>query len=195
METRNGRPVLFFPDSDSLTAWLSENHLSSSGIWIKFAKKRSGIPSATYEEAREAAIRYGWIDGQLHPYDDRFFLRVFTHRKPKSPWSKINRTIAEELIASGQMAGEGLAEVERARSDGRWERAYDAPARMTVPDDFQRELDADRGAAEFFSTVSKANRYAFLYRIHTAGSPALRVKRIARILAMLRAGEVYHPEA
>ena len=193
METRKNIPIHPFPHADALSDWLAENHLESTGIWIKFAKKNSGIPSVTYEEAREAAIRHGWIDGLIHPYDDRYFLRLFTCRKPKSGWSKINRTIAEALMEQGRMSPAGLAQVEAAKKDGRWDVAYDSPSKMTVPEDFQEALTLHPAAAEFFSTVKGANRYAFLYRIQTARTPKLRAQRIEKFIEMLEAGELLHP--
>ena len=192
-EERLGLAILPFATEESWLAWLKDNHLASAGVWIKFAKKGSGIPSVTYEQARDGAIRYGWIDGLKHAYDAGYYLIRFTPRRPKSGWSRVNTKIAEDLMARGLMAPAGLAQVEAAKRDGRWEAAYDSPASMTVPEDFLRELERHPGAGEFFRSLNASNRYAFLYRIQTARTPDSRAERIGRFVEMLEKGEAFHP--
>ena len=144
---------LAFASAAAFEAWLAEQHATSDGLWIKFARKASGIPTVVYAEAVEASLRYGWIDGQVKRLDDDHYVQRFTPRRARSRWSKINRAKAEALIASGAMEPAGLAEVERAKADGRWDAAYDAPSTATVPDDLRAALDRDRAASEFFETI------------------------------------------
>jgi len=185
-------PVLELADRDAWAAWLGARHASSPGVWLKIAKKGSDAPSVSYAEALDVALCHGWIDGQKRPLDDRFWLQRFTPRTPRSRWSKRNRTLAERLIANGEMAPAGLREVERARADGRWEAAYDSHATATVPPDLQAALDADAGAAAFFARLDSANRYAILYRIQEARRPETRARRIATFVAMLAEGRRIH---
>jgi uncharacterized protein YdeI (YjbR/CyaY-like superfamily) len=182
-----------FASAEAFEAWLAERHDQSDGLWIKFAKKASGIPTVVYAEAVEASLRYGWIDGQVKRLDDDFYLQRFTPRRARSRWSKINRAKAEALIASGRMEPAGLAEVERAKADGRWDAAYDSPTTATVPDDLRAALDDDPRASEFFETLDSNNRYAILHRIQDAKKPETRVRRIERFVAMLGRGETIHP--
>ncbi len=187
METRKGLPVLFFETQDALEAWLEGNHAASGGIWIKFAKKASGITSVTYAEAVEAALCYGWIDGQAASFDDRFWLQRFTRRRARSKWSKVNRARVVRLAEQGRMKPSGTREVEAARQDGRWEAAYDSPSTMTVPDDFQQMLDANPRAAAFFENLDRSSRYAILYRIQDAKRPETRTRRITQFIDLLNA--------
>ena len=186
-------PVIAFASREEFAAWLDEHHERPDGLWIKFAKKASGIPTVVYAEALEVALCHGWIDGQVAKFDERHYLQRFTPRRARSKWSKINRDRATALIESGAMKPAGLAEVERAKADGRWDAAYDAPSRATVPDDLQRALDANPAAAEFFATLSGSNRYAVLYRIQDAKRPETRARRIEQFVAMLARGEKLHP--
>jgi uncharacterized protein YdeI (YjbR/CyaY-like superfamily) len=181
------QPVLSFATGE-LEAWLSEHAEDSDGIWLKFAKKGSGIRSVVYPEALETALCHGWIDGQVKRLDEDHYLQRFTPRRARSKWSKRNRKMAERLIAEGRMRPAGLAEVERAQRDGRWEEAYDSPSTATVPADFQVALDAEPAAAEFFSGLGSTKRYPFLYRIQDAKRPETRAKRIAEYVELLRAG-------
>ena len=178
-----------FADQAAWREWLAANHADADGVWIKFAKKASGIPTVTYAEAVEVALTYGWIDGQAKGIDDRHYLQRFTPRRAQSVWSKINRTKAEALIESGAMQPAGLAEVERAKADGRWARAYDSPRTAIVPDDLQAALDADPAAAKFFESLDGNNRYAILHRIQSAKRPETRASRIAKFVEMCRRGE------
>jgi uncharacterized protein YdeI (YjbR/CyaY-like superfamily) len=182
-----------FASAEAFEAWLAEEHARSDGLWIKFAKKASGIPTVVYAEAVEASLRYGWIDGQVKRLDDDYYVQRFTPRRARSRWSKINCAKAEALIARGAMEPAGLAEVERAKADGRWDAAYDAPSTATVPDDLRAALDADSRAAAFFETLDSNNRYAILHRIQDAKKSETRVRRIEKFVAMLGRGETIHP--
>ena len=183
------QPVLFFATPAKLEAWIDEHGEDSDGIWLKFAKKDSGIESVVYAEAVEIALSYGWIDGQAKRHDDHHYLQRFTPRRPRSKWSRINREKAERLIAESRMRPAGLREVERAKEDGRWDEAYDSPSTATVPDDFRAALDAEPAAAEFFASLGSARRYSFLYRITDAKRPETRAKRIAEYVELLARGE------
>ena len=183
------QPVLFFATQADLESWMDEHGEESDGIWLKFAKKDSGIESVVYAQAVAVALSYGWIDGQAKRLDDHHYLQRFTPRRPRSKWSKINREKAERLIAEGRMRPAGLREVERAKQDGRWDEAYDSPTTATVPDDFQAALDAEPAAAEFFSSLGSTKRYSFLYRIADAKRPETRAKRIAQFVELLARGE------
>lgn len=178
-------PVLAFESQKEWGLWLREHHRSAPGVWLKFAKKASGIPSVTYGEAVEEALRYGWIDSQKRAFDERFWLQRFTERRPRSIWSKVNREKATELIESGRMRAAGLRQVERAKADGRWDAAYDSGSTATVPDDLQRELDRNPEAAAFFATLDAANRYAILWRVQTARKAETRASRIQKFVQML----------
>lgn len=183
------QPVLFFATPAELLAWMDEHAEESDGIWLKFAKKASGIQSVVYAEAVEIALCHGWIDGQVKRLDEQHYLQKFTPRRPRSKWSKLNREKAERLIAEGRMRPAGLREVERAREDGRWDEAYDSATTATVPDDFREALDAEPAAREFFESLGNTKRYAFLYRIRDAKRPDTRAKRIAEYVELLRVGK------
>ena len=183
------QPVLFFATPGDLDAWIEKHAEESDGIWLKFAKKDSGIESVVYAEAVEIALSHGWIDGQAKRFDDHHYLQRFTPRRPRSKWSRINREKAERLIAEGRMRAAGLREIERAKEDGRWDDAYDSPSTATVPDDFQAALDAEPAAAEFFASLGSTKRYSFLYRITEAKRPETRAKRIAEYVELLARGE------
>lgn len=183
-----GRPVGLFADRAAWDGWLLENADTSPGLWLMFAKKGAGTPTVTKAEAVETALCHGWIDGQLDRWDEQFFLTRFTPRGPKSLWSEVNRIAADALIASGRMTQRGLAEVERARADGRWNAAYPPQSRATVPDDLQAALDADPAAAAAFAALGGQRRYAVLHRVHTASAKA-RAGRIAKFIGKLARGE------
>ncbi len=185
-------PVIHFESPREWEAWLDENHATSKGLWIKLAKKDSGIASVSYQEALDAALCFGWIDGQKGAFDDRFWLQRFTPRGPKSKWSQINREKANQLAAQGKMKASGLAEVEAAKRDGRWDEAYAGQRTITVPDDLQKKLDENPKAREFFANLDSANRYAILYRIHEAKKPETRAQRIDKFVTMLNEGKKIH---
>lgn len=186
-------PTLSFATPRAFSAWLADHHASSRGIWLRLARKGSGTASITYAEAIEVALAWGWIDGQKQRGDDTSWLQKFTPRSAKSVWSKINREKALALIESGAMQPAGLAEVERAKGDRRWDVAYDPPSRATVPDDLQAALAKNARAEAFFLTLDARNRYAVLWRVQTAKKLETRRKRIAALVAMLARGEKVHP--
>lgn len=185
-------PQLVFASGATWAAWLERHHATADGVAIRMAKKGSGIESVAYPEVLEIALCFGWIDGRRNALDDKWYLQRFTPRRARSRWSRINREKAEALIASGQMRDAGLAEVERAKADGRWEAAYDGQRAMSVPPDLQHELDARPGAAKFFAGLSSQNRYSILYRLHDAKRPETRARRLAKFVAMLEAGETIY---
>jgi uncharacterized protein YdeI (YjbR/CyaY-like superfamily) len=182
-----------FASAEEWEAWLRDHHDTVPGVWIRFAKKGSGVPTVTYLEALHAALCFGWIDGQARSLDDAAYVQRFTPRRARSIWSKRNRDFATALIEAGRMQPAGLREVERAKADGRWDAAYDAPSTATVPEDLQRALDASPAAAEFFATLNSQNRYAILHRVQTAKRPETRARRIEKFVAMLEAGETLYP--
>jgi uncharacterized protein YdeI (YjbR/CyaY-like superfamily) len=182
-----------FASAEEWEAWLREHHDSTRGVWIKFARKGSGIPTVTYMEALHAALCFGWIDGQARGGDDSFYLQRFTPRRARSIWSKRNRDFVTALIESGRMQPAGLREVERAKADGRWDAAYDAPSTAAVPDDLQAALDANPAAAELFAGLKSRNRYAILHRVQAAKKPETRARRIEQFVAMLARGETLYP--
>ena len=186
-------PVIAFASQNDWAKWLRTNHLTSSGLWLQLAKKASGTPSVTYAEAIETALCYGWIDGQKQSHSADAWLQKFTPRARKSIWSKINCQKALALIESGKMKPPGLAEVERAKQDGRWEQAYDSPGNTTIPEDLQTALNKIPKAKAFFATLESRNRYAILWRIQTAKKAETRAKRIELFMKMLEKGEKIHP--
>lgn len=185
-------PILEFPDRGAWEQWLDEHHESSGAVWLKIAKKGSGATTVTYAEALEEAIRHGWIDGQKGGYDDAFWMQRFTARGPRSKWSQVNRRTATEMIGQGRMKAAGLAQVQAAKQDGRWEAAYASQSTVTVPDDFQEALNANPAANEFFATLKSSERYSYLYRIHDAKRPETRARRIREYVAMLADGKTIH---
>lgn len=191
-ESKRDRPVLTFADQQAWRRWLGRNHRTSNGIWIKFAKKASGITSVNYQQAVEVALCHGWIDSQAAPYDESYYLQRFTPRGPRSKWSQINRDKATALIESGDMKPPGLEQVRAAQTDGRWDAAYEPQSRATVPEDFQQALARDPAAQAFFETLTGANRYAFLYRIKDAKRAETRARRISEFVAMLAEHRTFH---
>jgi uncharacterized protein YdeI (YjbR/CyaY-like superfamily) len=186
-------PIELFEDKHAWAAWLGQHHADSPGLWLRHAKKASGLSSVSYAEALDVALCYGWIDGQKKSYDDSSWLQKWTPRGAKSIWSKINRDKALGLIEGGQMQPAGLAAIERARQDGRWDAAYDSSSTATVPSDLQAALDGSPEAGAFFATLNSTNRYAILFRIQTAKKPETRAKRIEEFIAMLERHEKLYP--
>jgi uncharacterized protein YdeI (YjbR/CyaY-like superfamily) len=182
-----------FADRAAFEAWLDEHHASSDGIWVKFAKKGSGIPSATHKEILPVALAYGWIDGQAKRIDDDWYRQRWTPRRARSIWSKINRATVEGMIERGEMQPAGLAEVERAKADGRWDRAYDSPRTAEVPGDLRAALDASPAAAKLFAELDSTNRYAILHRLQNIKRPETRTRRIEQYVEMLARGETIYP--
>jgi len=182
-----------FPTAAAWRAWLADHHAAADGLWLKIAKKAAAEGTLSYAEALDEALCFGWIDAQTRGLDDDYWLKRFTPRKRGSRWSKINTQKAEALIAAGRMQPAGLAEVQSARSDGRWDAAYAGPRTITVPDDLAAALAANPVAAEFFSTLNSINRYAILYRISTVKRPETRVRKIAQYVEMLAEHKMLHP--
>ena len=181
-----------FATKNEWAEWLDSYHDRSAGVWLKLAKKDSGIPSVTYDEAVETALCYGWIDGQKKGFDEEYWLQKFTPRGAKSIWSKINTLKAEKLIASGEMKPAGFKAMEAAKQDGRWEAAYESQKNISIPDDFRSVLDKNRKAKAFFATLKRSERYSFLLRIQTARKPETRAKRIRQFVEMLERNEKIH---
>jgi uncharacterized protein YdeI (YjbR/CyaY-like superfamily) len=184
-------PIRHFRSAAAWEKWLVA-HPADKGLWLKIAKKDSGVASVSYVEALDIALCHGWIDGLKRSCDEQFFLQRFTPRRPKSLWSKINIGKVEALIAGGRMGTAGLREVEAAKADGRWDAAYDSASRISVPDDLAAALKKNRKAASFFEKLDKTNRYAVLWRMQTAKKPETRAARIATLVAMLARGEKIH---
>jgi uncharacterized protein YdeI (YjbR/CyaY-like superfamily) len=185
-------PEIAFASQADFEAWLEAEHARAPGVWVRLAKVASGIPTVSPAEAVESCLCFGWIDGQRRPNDDTTYLQKYTPRRARSKWSKINRARAEELVAEGRMRPAGVAEIERARKDSRWDAAYDSPKNMKVPADLQQALDAEPRAREEFAVLDATNRYAILYRIHDAKRPETRARRIETFVAMLVRGERIH---
>jgi uncharacterized protein YdeI (YjbR/CyaY-like superfamily) len=188
-EDRGGLPILVFADRAALEQWLEAQPADSPGLWIKLAKVGSGISSVSKAEAIDAALCHGWIDGQLDKYDERYWLVRFTPRRARSKWSQVNVKRAEELIAEGRMRPAGLAAVEAAKADGRWDAAYAPASKAEVPPDLQAALNANPKAAAFFATLKGANRYAILYRIGAVKKAETRARKVSEFVAMLERGE------
>lgn len=188
----NELSILPFPSAEAFESWMAENHANPEGIWLRLFKKDSGKETITYDEALDVALCYGWIDGQLKKFDDESWLRKFTPRRNGSKWSKRNTEHVDRLTKGGRMKPSGLAEVEKAKADGRWEQAYKAQSNMTIPDDFMKALSANPPALAFFQTLNKANLYAIAYRLTTAKKPETREKRMQQILEMMARGEKFH---
>ena len=184
-------PTLF-KSAKAFEAWLKKHHATSDGLWLQIAKKGADEPSVTYPEAVELALCWGWIDGQKKGLDDQHFLQRFTPRRARSIWSKINVDKVAALIEAGRMQASGQAQIDAAKADGRWVKAYDGARTSTVPDDLLAALDATPKAKAFFATVNATNRYAVLWRVQTAVKPETRAKRIAQLVEMLARGEVVH---
>jgi len=191
--THKGLPVQSFETKAHWSRWLAAKGASSKGIWLKFYRKGSGHPTVSKAEAVEVALAHGWIDGQLDSLDETAWLTRFTPRTSKSKWSEINRKTAERLIKAKAMTVAGLEQVERAKADGRWDAAYASQGTAAVPDDLAAALDASPKAKAFFATLTGANRYAILYRIHDAKTAKTRATRIEKFVAMLSRGETIHP--
>lgn len=186
-------PLLTFRDADAFEAWLADQPETAAGAWLRFSK--AGAPEATLSksDAIDSALAYGWIDGQLGRVDEHYYKIRFTPRKARSAWSEVNRERVERLIAEGRMRPKGLAEVGRAKADGRWDAAYAPQSRATPDPDFLAALDAQPDARQFFESLDAANRYAVLYRVHQAKSPDRRAVKIAEMVARLASGEAFHP--
>ena len=184
-------PTLLFESKKKFADWLAKNHDKSVGVWVKLAKKGSGIPSITITEALDVALCYGWIDGQRASFDENYYLQKYTPRRPKSIWSKINVENVKRLIASGEMKPSGLIAVEAAKQDGRWAAAYASQKNISVPADFQSALSKNEKAKAFFESLTGSKSYSFLFRIETAKKAETRMKRILQFVEMLEKGETF----
>lgn len=185
--------IIEFPTAKAWIKWLAKNHAISTGVWVRLGKKSCDRPMLVHPEALDAALCYGWIDAQRRSETETTWLQRFTPRSKKSIWSKINCAKALALIEAGHMQPAGVAEVERAKADGRWEAAYDSHRTSTVPDDLSAALEASPSAKAFFGTLNATNRYAVLWRIQTTKTAVTRAKRIRLIVEMLERKEKYHP--
>lgn len=186
---------LLVRDAAAWRAWLATGHAREGAVWLVLAKKGATEPtSLTYEQALDEALCHGWIDGQVRRRDETTYRQRFTRRRARSAWSKRNVAHAQRLIEEGRMRLPGLAEVQRAQADGRWEAAYAGQAGIEVPDELAAALAADPAASAMFKTLSGQNRYAILYRIETAKRPQTRTRRIEQFVAMLARGETIHPQ-
>ncbi|MES2258946.1 MAG: YdeI/OmpD-associated family protein [Pseudomonadota bacterium] len=186
-------PEVGFEDAQAWWQWLELHHAGSAGVWMRLAKKASGVASVSYPEALDAALCFGWIDGLKKSAGEQFWLQKFTPRARRSIWSKVNRDKALALEAAGRMQPAGRQEIERAQQDGRWEAAYDSSSSASVPEDLQAALDAQPQAKAFFATLKSHNRYAILFRIQTAKKAETRARRIEQFVAMLVNGDTLHP--
>lgn len=184
---------LFFPSAEAFEEWLVANHASSSGLWLRLAKKVPGVGSLDYVQALDVALCHGWIDGQKKSLDATHWLQRFTPRRPRSTWSKVNRDKVAALLEQGRMRPAGLLEVERAKADGRWEAAYDGSRTATVPEDLELALSGNPAAREFFATLDSRNRYAVLYRVQEAKKPETRARRIEKFVTMLAEQKKIYP--
>jgi uncharacterized protein YdeI (YjbR/CyaY-like superfamily) len=191
---RRDLPIIAFKSQQAWDAWLSSQPVRSNGLWLKLAKKSSGIASISRQEAVDTALCHGWIDGQLDSFDDKYWLIRFTPRQSKSQWSEKNRARALELVKLDRMRPAGLKEIERAKKDGRWDAAYAAQGTAQVPDDLRAVLAKNKAARNFFETLDSKNRYAILYRIHTAKKAETRAARIEKFVAMLIEGKTIYPQ-
>ncbi len=189
MKSHKGLAVHHFKKQADFAKWLRSNFEQPASIWLQFAKKGTGATSLTYEEAREVALCYGWIDGLINKHNEQYYFIKFSKRRPRSTWSKINREIVETLIKNKKMKAPGLAEVERAKKDGRFAAAYDSPKNMTVPTWFITKLKKDPESYAFFKTLNKANHYSVVYNLRSAKKEETRQRRAEKYLEMFKKKE------
>ncbi|MBS1647003.1 MAG: YdeI/OmpD-associated family protein [Bacteroidetes bacterium] len=189
MTKENTIPIIEFKTGDMFEAWLVENHANSKGLWVKIFKKDSGEKTINYAEALDTALCYGWIDGQKQSFDGKAWLQKFTPRREKSIWSKVNMGHVNRLISEGRMRPAGFRAVEKAKADGNWEKAYDSQSKMTIPEDFLKELSKNKKAEAFFKTLNKANLFSISFRLQTAKKQETREKRMTEIIKKLAKGE------
>jgi uncharacterized protein YdeI (YjbR/CyaY-like superfamily) len=188
----NELEVLTFESQAAWRTWLEVNQAESSGVWLRFFKKGSGVAGLSYAEALDEALCYGWIDGQVKRGDERSYLQKFTPRRPRSIWSKRNIEHVARLSEEGKITEAGLKQVEAAKADGRWTQAYDPPSTMTVPEDFLAALAKNKKTKRFFDSLNKTNRYAIAWRLQTAKKPETRERRMKAILQMMAEGKKFH---
>lgn len=188
-EEPGGLPIIAFVDRAALEAWLDGQPDDHAGIWLKLAKTGSGIASVSRSEAIDAGLCFGWIDGLINSYDERWYLLRFTPRRARSKWSQINVERTEALIAEGRVRPSGMRQIAAAKADGRWQAAYPPASRIEVPEDLSAALAANPVAAAFFATLTGSNRYAILYRLHDVREPGRRAAAIAKWVEKLARGE------
>jgi len=192
MPATDNKPILMFAEAAEFCEWLRVNHAGHGGIWLRYFKKASGQPTIAHKEAVQEALCWGWIDGQARPHDEVSWLVKFTPRGPRSIWSQVNVGLVAQLVAEGRMMPAGLAVVEAAKADGRWQNAYASSSTFEMPEDFMATLAKKPKALAFFESLNKANRFAIYHRLHTAKRPETRAKRMKDFLAMLQRGEKLH---
>ncbi|MES2515302.1 MAG: YdeI/OmpD-associated family protein [Bacteroidota bacterium] len=192
MTKLNVLPTLEFKTAEAFETWLEKNHDHLNGLWLKIFKKDSGKKTVSYAEALEVALCYGWIDGQKQAFDEDAYLQKFCLRRDKSIWSKINIGHVERLINEGRMTPAGLKAVDKAKADGNWEKAYDSPSKMTIPEDFLKELSKNKKAETFFRSLNKTNLFSIGFRLQTAKKQQTREKRMKEIIEKLSKGEKFH---
>ena len=190
--TPTGKPILFFKSDKEFEKWLAKNHSISDGIWVQFYKKGTGVVTLTYDKALDVALCYGWIDSQVNKYDDKSYIQKFTPRRSRSIWSKRNTEHVARLIKEGKMKPSGLLEMDKAKEDGRWEKAYESPVNAVAPDDFLKALSKNKKAQEFFKTLNKTNTFAITWRIQDAKKKETRERRIQKFIEMLERGEKFY---
>ncbi len=193
MVAHNDKPLLYCKSQADWHQWLMENGESSPGVRLQLVKKSSAKPGISYAEALDEALCFGWIDGQAGSIDDDFFLNSFTPRRPRSVWSQRNRDYIARLTAEGRMQPAGIAQIEAAKADGRWDAAYRVSG-APVPDDLQAALDASPKASAAFASLSSQNRFAIIFRITSVKRAETRTRKIAEFVAMLERGETPHPQ-
>ena len=186
-------PTLSFANQAEWASWLERNASVTPGVWLRLSKKTASEHTVSYAEALESALCHGWIDGQKQAQSEHYWLQRFTPRAARSIWSQINKAKAEALVSAGRMQAAGMREIDRAKQDGRWERAYAPASQSTVPDDLQKALHANKKAGAFFATLNSQNRYAILFRIQNVKKAETRARKIAQFIAMLANGEKLHP--
>jgi uncharacterized protein YdeI (YjbR/CyaY-like superfamily) len=185
--------VKAFKTPEAWSKWLAAHHAQADGVWLRFFKKDSGVATITHAQALDEALCWGWIDGQARPEGARSWLQRYTPRRARSAWSKRNRDHVARLEREGRMQPSGRAQVEAAKRDGRWSRAYDAPSDARPPEDFLRALRRNRKALAFFESLNRANVFAICYRLQTAKKPETRQRRLESILQMMKDGRSFHP--
>jgi uncharacterized protein YdeI (YjbR/CyaY-like superfamily) len=189
METLNGAEIITCDNAAQWESWLAEHHELPAGVWLKVAKKGSGLPSVTIKEALEVALCYGWIDSQRKGLDETHYLQKYSRRRPKGSWSRVNVELAEALIAAGRMRAPGFAEIAAAQADGRWDAAYESQRTAEIPADLAAALEADQRAREFFQKLGRTDQYAVILRLMKAQTPQRRVDQLQKMITLLAAGQ------
>jgi uncharacterized protein YdeI (YjbR/CyaY-like superfamily) len=187
-------PVKLFKTATAFEEWLNKNHKKADGLWMKIAKANTGIKSIAFPEALDIALCYGWIDGLRRGLDEQYYVQKFTPRRNKSVWSVINKNKVAQLIKDGRMKEAGLAAIEEAKKNGKWDNAYHSPANAQVPDDLQKALNKNKKAKAFFEKLSSQNRFALIYRLHQVKREETKKKKIEEYIRMLEEGKTIYPQ-